>query len=99
MITKISKNKNTSCTSGIRKYLKKGQQKYLNIFEKLKPAQTNMEIHSKDWKHYIFKAKVGTDIRIYSRPKGQKIQYMLLKITFWDKVENKQQLFANIFWS
>ena len=31
------------------KYLKKGPNKYLNIFDKLTPTQKNMQIYSKEW--------------------------------------------------
>ena len=65
------------------KYLEKVLNKYLNIFEKLKPYQTNMQIYSKDWNHHkqIFEYIGGQSLNKYFNIIGPEQNYKYALIT------------------
>ena len=83
---------------GMSEYLKKGPNKYLNIFEKLKPPPKICEYIRKienftNKYSNIFKAKVWTNIWIYWRPEVIFFWKYALKSWHvrkkWNKTENK----------
>ena len=90
--------------TGMSEYVKKGPNKYLNIFGKLKPHQTNMRVYSKDWNlhEWIFKYIWGQSLNEYSnifKTKLKKLENIYLKYYILGKKGNKTKIFANIFWS